>query len=148
MMAYNNYNNSDRDTIEFRIVKQIGVLTTYQTGWSKELNIVSWNGGTPKYDIRDWNPEHERMTKGITLYESEAKKLAENLVNHFSNSANMVASESQSEMNREPVTARNEEVGVDSQTESREETSAHNSNEDEVPFTTEADQFREVRESA
>ncbi|MEI3503270.1 MAG: PC4/YdbC family ssDNA-binding protein [Anaerovoracaceae bacterium] len=46
---------------------------TYPTGWRKELNLVSWNGGAPKYDIRDWDPDHERMSRGITLHEKEMR---------------------------------------------------------------------------
>ena len=45
--------------------------------WTKELNKVSWNGGKPKFDIRDWAPEHERMGKGVTLNEEEAAELKE-----------------------------------------------------------------------
>lgn len=41
----------------------------------KELNKISWNGEEPKYDIRDWAPEHEKMGKGITLSEKEMAKL-------------------------------------------------------------------------
>ena len=48
--------------ISFEVVEKIGVLATYQSGWKKELNLVSWNGTTPKYDIRDWNPSHEHMS--------------------------------------------------------------------------------------
>ena len=44
-------------------------------GWTKELNRISWNGGEPKYDIRDWAPEHEKMGKGVTLSEDEMAKL-------------------------------------------------------------------------
>lgn len=80
-MAYNN--NRGGDEIVFKIVGHIGVLAEYQTGWSKEVNIVAWNDGAPKIDIRDWNPEHTRLTKGITLYEEEARKLAELLGERF-----------------------------------------------------------------
>lgn len=37
--------------------------------------MVSWNGGQPKYDIRDWAPGHEKMGKGVTLTEEEAGQL-------------------------------------------------------------------------
>lgn len=80
-MAYNN--NRGGDDIVFKIVGHIGVLAEYQTGWSKEVNIVAWNDGAPKIDIRDWNPEHTRLTKGITLYEEEARRLAELLSERF-----------------------------------------------------------------
>lgn len=57
--------------------QELGVLSESAKGWTKELNLISWNGGAPKYDIRDWAPEHEKMGKGVTLSEEEAKKLAE-----------------------------------------------------------------------
>lgn len=59
----------------FEIVEEIGVLSENSKGWKKELNLISWNGGEPKYDIRDWDPNHEKMGKGITLSEEEAKQL-------------------------------------------------------------------------
>lgn len=62
--------------ITFEIVEHIGVLEARADGWSKEANIVAWNGGIPKIDIRDWSPDHERMTRGITLTEDIAEKLA------------------------------------------------------------------------
>lgn len=62
----------DRD-VTFEITEPIGVLATYSTGWSKEINIVKWNGSTPKYDIRDWDPAHERMSRGVTLHEKEMR---------------------------------------------------------------------------
>lgn len=46
-----------------------------QSGWKRELNRVSWNGGEPKYDLRDWSPEHDKMGKGITLSEDELRTL-------------------------------------------------------------------------
>ena len=63
--------------ITFEIVKHYGVISEEKGGWRKELNMVSWNGRTPKFDIRDWSPDHEKMGKGITLTKDEAAKLAE-----------------------------------------------------------------------
>ena len=63
--------------IKFEIVKEIGVLSESGKGWKKELNIVSWNAGTPKYDVRDWDPEHQKMGKGVTLTKDEMLKLKE-----------------------------------------------------------------------
>lgn len=60
---------------KYEIVKEIGVLSEGSKGWRKELNLVSWNGAEPKYDLRDWAPEHEKMGKGITLSKEEADKL-------------------------------------------------------------------------
>ena len=62
--------------IKYEIIKHIGNLSESSRGWTKELNIISWNGGVPKLDIRDWAPEHDKMGKGITLTEEEAEKLA------------------------------------------------------------------------
>lgn len=63
--------------IKHDIVKEIGVLSENTKGWKKEINLISWNGATPKYDIRDWSPDHEKMGKGITLTEDEMTSLKE-----------------------------------------------------------------------
>ena len=63
--------------IKFEIIKNIGVLSESSKGWTKELNLISWNDREPKYDLRDWDPEHEKMGKGVTLTEEELKKLKE-----------------------------------------------------------------------
>lgn len=60
---------------KYEITEEIGCLSKIGKNWSKELNMISWNGGTPKLDIRDWAPEHEKMGKGITLTIEEAQKL-------------------------------------------------------------------------
>lgn len=65
----------NRDTVCFEIVEQIGVIQEYPTGWKKELNKVAWNEGPAKYDIRDWDPKHERMSRGITLSEKEMDQI-------------------------------------------------------------------------
>ena len=57
--------------IQFEIKRHVGVLSESPKGWKKELNIISWNGGKPKYDIRDWAPNHEKMGKGVTLNAEE-----------------------------------------------------------------------------
>lgn len=65
-------NNND---ISFEIVEHIGVISQNQHGWAKELNVVSWNGKRPKFDIRDWSPDHTHMSRGLTLSEHEMKNL-------------------------------------------------------------------------
>ena len=77
----NNQNNSQRtsDQVTFDILEHIGVLsinTNREPAWTKEVNIVSWNGGRAKIDVREWNHEHNRMSRGLTLLEDEAEKLA------------------------------------------------------------------------
>ena len=59
----------------YQIVKHIGVISEGSGGWAKELNLISWNGKDAKYDIRDWSPDHEKMSKGITLAEKDIKSL-------------------------------------------------------------------------
>lgn len=61
----------------YEIIEELGVLTTSSSGWTKELNLISWNGRPPKYDIRDWSPDHEKMSKGLTLTEEDLKSLKE-----------------------------------------------------------------------
>jgi len=63
--------------ISFDIVKHFGVISEEKGGWRKELNLVSWNGRSPKFDVRDWAPDHEKTGKGITLSKDEAAKLVE-----------------------------------------------------------------------
>ena len=65
------------DDFSFQITEKVGEISVSKTGWTLELNKVSWNGGAPKYDLRDWAPDHEKMGKGITLTEEEAQKLKE-----------------------------------------------------------------------
>ena len=64
----------DRD-VTFEIMEEIGIISTQDTGWTREINLVRWNGGAAKYDIRDWGPEHKKMGKGITLSAEDAKAL-------------------------------------------------------------------------
>lgn len=63
--------------IKYEIKEELGTLSENAKGWRKELNLVSWNDAAPKYDIRDWAPEHEKMGKGITLTKEEAAALYE-----------------------------------------------------------------------
>ena len=61
--------------IQSEIVKELAVLSQSESGYTKEINLVSWNGAEPKYDIRSWSPEREKCGKGITLTETEARNL-------------------------------------------------------------------------
>lgn len=63
--------------ITFEITKELGVISETSKGWTRELNMVSWNEREPKFDIRDWSPDHTRMSKGVSLTEEEMKKLVE-----------------------------------------------------------------------
>ena len=68
--------------ITFEITKSLGVISETARGWTKELNLVSWNDRSPKYDIREWAPDHSRMAKGLTFTAEELgelRRLLENL---------------------------------------------------------------------
>ncbi len=65
--------------INFKIIEHITTLSTNKSGWTKELNLISWNNAEPKYDIREWSPEHDKMSKGITLTEVELYTLINSL---------------------------------------------------------------------
>ena len=71
-MAYNN-------NFKFEIVQNIAILSIEKSGWTKELNLISFNDAPPKYDLRTWDPEHRKMGKGITLSKSEMAVLIEAL---------------------------------------------------------------------
>ncbi|SET95757.1 hypothetical protein SAMN05421676_11259 [Salinibacillus kushneri] len=60
---------------KYEIIQSISVLSESEKGWTKELNLISWNGRDPKYDLRDWAPNRERMGKGVTLSNEEVEKL-------------------------------------------------------------------------
>lgn len=64
-------NEKKNEEITFEVAEHIGVIATYSNHWTKELNKVSWNGSQPKFDIRDWDEQHQHMSRGITLREEE-----------------------------------------------------------------------------
>lgn len=61
--------------VEYEIVQVIACLETEASGWTKELNLISWGGREPKYDIRSWSPDRKKMGKGVTLSEDALKVL-------------------------------------------------------------------------
>ena len=61
--------------IQYEIVKEISVLSASDSGYTKEINLISWNGREPKYDIRSFSPNREKCGKGITLNADEAAAL-------------------------------------------------------------------------
>lgn len=61
--------------IKFDIIEKLGTIGEGFKGWSKEVNIISWNGRKPKIDIRDWDENNEKMGKGLTLTKEELKTL-------------------------------------------------------------------------
>ena len=69
--------------IKCTTIEKIGIIRQSTNGWNKELRLVSWNDADSKYDIRDWSPDDEKMGKGITLTEEEARNLLGLLEKHF-----------------------------------------------------------------
>lgn len=67
--------------IKYEIKASIGTISESSKGWKKELNLISWNEKTPKFDLREWSPEHEKMGKGVTLSVEEMKTLRDLLNN-------------------------------------------------------------------
>ena len=61
--------------IQYEIVKEIAVLSKGDSGYTKEINLISWNGREPKYDIRSFSPNREKCGKGITLNADDAAGL-------------------------------------------------------------------------
>lgn len=61
--------------ITFKITEHIATLGTHAGGWFKELNKVAWGDGEPKYEIRDWSPDHTRCGKGSPMTDEEFQEL-------------------------------------------------------------------------
>lgn len=75
--------------VTFEIVERIGALDApNDNGWTRELNVVAWNGGEPKLDIREWSADHKRMSRGITMTEDQAMKMTRALVERYRARAN------------------------------------------------------------
>lgn len=83
-MAYRQNNSQGRnDRVRFDLMERIGVLSRKDNGWTREVNIVAWNDGPGKVDIREWDPDHKRMTRGVTLFEDEAERLTKVLARRY-----------------------------------------------------------------
>ena len=63
----------------FEVIENCGALSESDKGWKKEIKLISWNGKEPKYDIREWSPDHVKMGKGITLSDEEVRFLKQAL---------------------------------------------------------------------
>ena len=109
-------NNMDYDgDVTYEIREHIGTISVFGTGWTKELNLVSWNGGVAKYDIRDWSPDHRSMSRGITLYEKEMRLIIDLLRKRRQNSRRNFFEELQEEVPQELSEEITEETGTESE---------------------------------
>lgn len=82
----------EKNELHFSIVRHFGVIARDQAGWTKELNLVSWNGRDAKYDIRSWAPDKKKMRRGITLSGIECESLRTLLNTRFPQSTPSAAS--------------------------------------------------------
>lgn len=78
-------NTTTENTVTFEIVKNIAVLRTSPAGWTRELNIVKWGDREPAFDVRDWNPDHTKMGKGLAFSEEELRTLCTAFITHIEN---------------------------------------------------------------
>ncbi len=74
---------SEKYDVTRRIVKHIAVISETPSGWKKELNLVSWNGREPKLDVREWDPDHEKCSKGLTMSYEESQALYDALASYL-----------------------------------------------------------------
>ena len=63
--------------IRYEIINELGVIPAEKGSMRLELNRISWNGNEPKYDLRRWSPNREKMGKGVTMSERELIALYE-----------------------------------------------------------------------
>ncbi|WP_077391675.1 YdbC family protein [Mobilibacterium timonense] len=66
-----------KSEFKYEIKEYLGVLSTSRQGWNKEVNVISWNGRPEKIDIREWSPEHDKMSKGLSLTADEMDELVD-----------------------------------------------------------------------
>ena len=71
-----------KSELTFEIVEHIATIEEFGSGYARELNLVSWNGGEPKYDIRNWSADHTKPSSGITLFDYELEKITKAYKKH------------------------------------------------------------------
>lgn len=74
------------EKFRFEIVKPLGIIREVNRNgetWTKEVNLVSWNDNEPKVDVREWDCNHVRMSKGMTLTNEETEQLCMILHNYM-----------------------------------------------------------------
>lgn len=76
--------NRTNTEIKYEIIEKIGVIgRNARNDWTREVNVVVWNESKPKIDIREWSPDHGRMSRGITLTEDETMEMTKALVKRY-----------------------------------------------------------------
>ena len=70
------------EKVEVNVVEHIATIAEYRSGYDLELNLISYNGYAPRYDLRRWDKMGNRMGKGITFTADEADEIVRALKNH------------------------------------------------------------------
>ena len=73
----------NNDEITFVITEHIGDISLASSGWKRELNMVSWNGNDPRFDLRSWSPDHSKCSRGQTFCSEEMQIIAKLLKDRF-----------------------------------------------------------------
>lgn len=68
--------------LKWKVIRKLGVLLEKDNGYTKEVNVMSWNDADPKLDIREWTPDHKPL-RGVTLTENETIILRDMLTYYF-----------------------------------------------------------------
>ena len=68
-----------RKAIQCTLKHHLGKLRENEKGWSREVNIISWEGALSRLDIRDWSKGKDRSSKGITFTRAEVERLRDML---------------------------------------------------------------------
>ncbi|MGP1569433.1 MAG: YdbC family protein [Eubacteriales bacterium] len=76
-MQKSNKAGDNQDKVVYKVIRKLGVVAEYPNGWTKEVNLISWNDKEPKVDLRDWDEKHEHMSRGITLKVEETAKVVD-----------------------------------------------------------------------
>ena len=65
----------------YKIVRNITTISQ-RGNWALELNLISWDGRPATFDLRKWNDDHTKMSKGISLTRDEVKALGKFLIDN------------------------------------------------------------------
>lgn len=82
-----------KSVVKVQILEHVGMLSASKSGWTTELNLVSWDERPAKYDIRSWSPDRTRMGKGSTFTLDELRALYQILAKWDWDSINKAAPE-------------------------------------------------------
>ena len=113
----------DRD-FTFEIQEHFGVIGSREGGWNKELNLIRWNGGAAKYDIREWDEHHEHMSKGVTLTPWEMRKVVDLFVSRNNDAVVARGRAIEAERNARRIAARQKAEDAAAETERQAEQEA------------------------